>query len=102
MYLGCFEIISNIFMLIFEMWFHCIIILQIIIPCTWALMDSDTEEAYTAVFQEIKRSLPGFSMQKVVLTYERALHISVRQEFPEVLIYGSLFHFHEVIHTLAL
>lgn len=45
--------------------------LQNVIPFAWALMNSNFDEAYPDVFNELNNDVPNFLMESAIIPYER-------------------------------
>lgn len=66
------------------------------IPCAWALINGNCDEAYTAILEKIKTFIPELQMTSALTNFSQPLHTSIHQLYPEATISGSLHHYQEV------
>ena len=81
----------------------CIVTKKIIIllkgfPAIITLTSAMTTDMYVAIWQHILRTVPELrqKLSRVVIDYERAMIVAVRQVLPHVQLSGCLFHYCQV------
>lgn len=92
---GTFKVVPRFYKQLFGIYVikegHCF-------PLVFTLMTHKSAKLYTAVFEEIKRLVPGFSPQQMQADFEEASAIAFQAVFGEdVLVIGCFFHYAQAI-----
>lgn len=64
-----------------------------IIPVIYALLGNKTRATYKILFRLIKSQIPQFNPKTILLDFEKAAMLAVKDIFPETSVRGCFFHF---------
>lgn len=71
---------------------------SIFVPLVWILMSRRTVEAYEAAINFIHQNLIEMEGHGMIIDYENAMRTALKKMYPNLPVYGCLFHFMQATH----
>ena len=68
------------------------------VPLCFAVMSRRKARDYKAVLRAVKKKLPDLNVKSVTLDFEKAMWIAFREVFPDIKIYGCMFHWSQAVY----